>query len=120
MATRPRASRSALHSNLPVRQPLKRQLLRAATSPAAKAVYITIGVTGLAALGIAMFGPRRFNREIIQPVRSAVGDQAEHIWSESRGLRDQLGRLFDRAGSESGREKLVKSFQSWIGHFRAT
>jgi hypothetical protein len=28
--------------------------------------------------------------------------------------------LIQRATSEAGREKLVRNFQSWIGHFRAT
>ena len=37
-----------------------------------------------------------------------------------RPMRDQLGKLFDRAQSEASREKLVRSFQSWIGHFHAT
>src|SRR5580704_4424258 len=67
-------------THLPARLPLKIQLIRAATSPAAKTVYIALGAVGLAALGIAIFGPRRFNRQIVQPVKSAVGDQAERIW----------------------------------------
>ena len=122
MATtrRRRALRSAAHDNEPARLPLKLQLARAATSPAAKTLYIAVGTIGLAALGVAIFGPRRFNRQIVQPVRHAVGDQAEKIWAEARPLRDQLGKLFERTQSESGREKLVRSFQSWIGHFRAT
>jgi hypothetical protein len=115
-----RRRRAVAHSNLAARLPLKRQLVRAATSPAAKTVYVAMGAIGLAALGVAIFGPTRFNRQIIQPVRSAVGDQAERIWNESRGLRDQLARAIDRVQNESGREKLVKSFQSWVGHFRAT
>lgn len=115
-----RRRRALAHSGIPARLPLKTQLIQAATGSAAKALYVTIGVAGLAALGIAIFGPRRFNRQIVQPVKSAVGDQAERIWSDSRGLRDQIGKLFDRAQSESGRDKLVKSFQSWVGHFRAT
>jgi hypothetical protein len=83
-------------------------------------VYIAVGAAGLAAVGIALFGPKRFNRQIVQPVRMAVGDQAERIWRESRGLREQLAGMISRAQSESGREKLVKNFQSWVGHFKAT
>ena len=113
-----RRRRAVAHSQL--RLPLKTQLVRAATSPAAKTLYIAMGAMGLAALGVAIFGPKRFNSQIIQPVRSAVGDQAERIWNESRGLRDQLARTIDQVQNESGREKLVKSFQSWVGHFRAT
>ena len=122
MATtrRRRALRSAAHDNEPAHLPLKVQLVRAATGRTARTLYVVVGTVGLAALGVAIFGPKRFNRQIVQPVRHAVGDQAEKIWAEARPLRDQLGKLFERTQSESGREKLVRSFQSWIGHFRAT
>jgi hypothetical protein len=119
MVTRRRRS-SAVHNNLPARTSLPTQLTRAATSPAAKAVYVTVGTMGLAALAIGIFGPRRFQREILQPAGRAVSDRADQIWADSRGLREQFAGLIDRAGSESGREKLVRSFQSWIGHFKAT
>jgi hypothetical protein len=99
---------------------LTTQLARAAVSPAAKVVYVTVGAVGLAALGIAIFGPRRFQREILQPAGRAVSGHADRIWAESQDLRDQLGSLMERAGSASGRDKLVRSFQSWIGHFRAS
>jgi hypothetical protein len=125
MATRRRRPlRSTAHSNLPARTgfttKLARQLAGAATSPAAKAAYVTIGSMGLAALAIAVFGPKRFQREILQPAGRAVSDRADQIWADSRGLREQLGGLIDRAGSEAGRDKLVRSFQSWVGHFKAT
>jgi hypothetical protein len=119
MVTR-RRPRAAAHDNLPARTSLATQLTRAATSPAAKVLYVTVGAAGLAALGIAIFGPRRFQQQVIKPVSRAVGDKADQLWADSRGLREQLGSLIDRAGSESGREKLVRSFQSWIGHFKAT
>ena len=99
---------------------LKARLYRAATSPAAKVTYVAIGTAGLAALAIAIFGPRRFQREIVRPMRDAVSDQAERLWSEASPLRAQLSGLIARAASESGREKLIRNFQSWIGHFRAT
>jgi len=118
MATRARRS-SVAHAA--ARAPhLSKRVHRAATSPAAKVVYVAAASVGLAALTIAIFGPRRFQREIVQPVRSAVSDQAERLWSEARPLRSQLSSLIERAGSETGREKLIRSFQSWIGHFRAT
>ena len=78
-----------------------------------------IGTAGLAALAIAIFGPKRFQREILKPVQTAVGDQAAQLWDDSRSLREQFGRLFARAQSGSGRDRLVRNFQSWIGHFRA-
>ena len=79
-----------------------------------------MGSLGLAAIALAIFGPRRFQREILQPARSAVSDQAEKLWSEAQPLRAQLSGLIQSATSEPGREKLIRSFQSWIGHFRAT
>ena len=116
MAVRARRSTTvALHSH-----PLKTRLYRAATSPAAKITYVAIGTAGLAALAIAIFGPRRFQREIVKPMREAVSDQAERLWNEAKPLRTQLSGLIESAASESGREKLIRSFQSWIGHFRAS
>ena len=99
---------------------LSQRVRRASTSPAAKVVYVAIGAVGLAGLAIAIFGPRRFQHVVIRPVQSAVSDQAERLWNEARPLRTQLSGLIGRAGSESGRERLVRNFQNWIGHFRAT
>ncbi|MGH6827412.1 MAG: hypothetical protein ACREFW_00705 [Rhizomicrobium sp.] len=104
----------------PGRPSLKTRLYRAATSPAAKAAYIAVGAAGVAALAIAIFGPRRFKREIVRPMRNAISDQTLRLWAESRPLRAQLADLIERARSERTRDKLVRSFQSWIGHFRAT
>ncbi len=97
-----------------------RKLSRAAASPAAKVAYIAMGTAGLAALAIAIFGPKRFQQEIVRPIQTGVSDQAERLWREARPLRRQIGGLIGRAADEGGREKLVRSFQSWIGHFRAT
>jgi hypothetical protein len=114
-----KSRRTSAHS-LPVRAKTKNPLVRAATSRTAITAYTVIGLAGVTALAIAMFGPRRFQREILRPVQSRVSDQAAQLWTDSRSLREQLGRLFARAQSQAGRERLVKSFQSWIGHFRAT
>jgi hypothetical protein len=92
---------------------------RAATSPAAKAAMVGVAAVGLAALAIAIFGPKRFQRVVVQPVRTAVADQTERLWAEAKPLRNQLSDLMARTTSETGRQKLVQSFQSWIGHFRA-
>ena len=118
MAVRARRSVAvAVRSRPPT---LGSRLYRAATSPAAKFTYVTIGAVGAAALAIAIFGPRRFQREIVQPMREAVSDHAEKLWSEGRPLRRQVSDLIARAGSDTGREKLIRNFQSWIGHVRAT
>lgn len=111
-----RAATQVVHSPRPG---LASQLARAAASPQAKAAYVVLGAAGLAALAVAVIGPKRVNQEILKPLRGAVGDQAERLWGESRDLRRQIAGLFERAGSESGREKLVRNFQSWAGHFRA-
>jgi len=117
MAVRARRSTAvAARSHHPT---LKARFYRAATSPTAKVAYVAIGTAGLAALAIAAFGPRRFQREIIRPMRDAVSDQAEKLWSEAKPLRAQLSGLIESARTESGREKLIRNFQSWIGHFRA-
>jgi hypothetical protein len=116
--TRRRALKPVPHANS--RPRLKNQLVRAATGPAAKTAYAVIGTVGLAALAIAIFGPKRFQKEILVPVQNKVSDQASQIWADSRPLREQIGKLFERTHSESGRERLVRSFQSWVGHFRAT
>jgi hypothetical protein len=91
-----------------------------ATSPAAIRIYTVIGLAGATALAIGMFGPKRFQREILQPVQNRVSDQAGQLWTDSRPLREQIGRMFAQVGDEAGREKLVRSFQSWVGRFRAT
>ena len=95
------------------------RLMRLAVSRPARTAYIVIGTAGLAALAVAMIGPRRIEREVIKPLRSAIEPQADRLWAESRPLREQIAGLF-RSASPAGRERLVRSFQSWIGHFHAT
>jgi len=93
-------------------------LRRAATSKPAKAAYIAIGTIGLAALAVAILGPKRLERDVLKPLQRAVGPQAERLWDQARPLRAQLTGLFRRAGGE--REKLARDFQSWIGRFHAS
>ncbi len=112
--------RSAAHHNLPAPKNLKSQFVRAATGPTAKTAYAVVGTVGLAALAIAIFGPKRFQREILAPAQNKISDQATQLWADARPMREQIGRMFDGIHSQSGREKLARSFQSWIGHFRAT
>ena len=56
---------------------------------------------------------------MLKPLRNAIEPQAEKLWADSQGLREQIASVFQSA-SPSGREKLARNFQSWIGHFRAT
>jgi hypothetical protein len=119
-----RARRRALRAVEKIHHPVPRgslrgSLMRAATSPAAKTAYVAIGTVGLAALAVALIGPRRIEREVIKPLRGAIEPQAEKLWADSLHLRDQIAGMF-RNATPTGREKLVRNFQSWIGHFRAT
>lgn len=95
------------------------QASRIVASRQARTALVLLGTAGLAALAVAIIGPRRLEREVIKPLRGALEPQAEKLWSDSRQLRDQIAGLFKRA-TPTGREKLVRSFQSWIGHFHAT
>jgi len=85
----------------------------------AQTAYYVIGTAGLAALAVALIGPKRLEREVINPLRGAIEPQAEKLWADSKPLREQIAGLFT-AASPTGRERLVRSFQSWIGHFHAT
>jgi NAD/NADP transhydrogenase alpha subunit len=106
------AHRSPSHS-------LTAGIVRAATSRPARLAYVAIGTAGLAALTVALVGPKRIEREVIKPLRDAVEPQAEKLWSDSRQLREQIAGLFRRA-TPGNREKLARNFQSWLGHFHAT
>ncbi|HVV28399.1 MAG TPA: hypothetical protein VHC40_10600 [Rhizomicrobium sp.] len=106
----------------PARNSVTASFARAAASRPARIAYITIGAAGLAALAVALIGPRRIERQIrplIDPLRDALEPRAEKLWDDSRQLRDQIANLLGRA-TPSSRERLVRNFQSWIGHFRAT
>jgi hypothetical protein len=98
---------------------LTASLSRLALSRPARTAYVVIGTAGLAALAIALVGPKRLEREVLRPLRSAIEPQAEKLWADSRPLREQIAGLFQSA-TPTGRERLVRSFQSWIGHFHAT
>jgi hypothetical protein len=94
------------------------RLRRAALSKPAKAAYVAIGTMGLAALAVAILGPKRLERDVLKPLQKAVGPQAEKFWDQAKPLREQLTGLFQRAGDQ--REKLAHDFQSWIGRFHAS
>jgi hypothetical protein len=101
----------------------RRRKARASTHPLqrlgtpAKAVLIAAGTLGLAAVAVAIIGPRRLQREVLPSLKKAVALQAEKLWDQARPVRAQLASLFRHAGNE--REKLARDLQSWIGHFRA-
>jgi hypothetical protein len=94
-------------------------LLKLAATPPARAAFAVIGTIGLTAIAVALVGPKRIERDVIKPLRGALEPQAEKLWADSRPLREQIAGLF-KSATPGGREKLVRSFQSWIGHFHAT
>jgi hypothetical protein len=96
----------------------KSGLARAAISKPARLAYVAIGTMGLAALAVAILGPRRLEREVLKPLQKAVGPQAGKLWDQAKPVRVQLASILRRAGGE--RERLARDFQSWIGHFRAS
>ena len=98
---------------------LTTSISRLAMSQPARTAYYIIGTAGLAALAVALIGPKRLQHDVIKPLRGAIEPQAEKIWADSKPLREQIAGLF-KSASPNGRERLVRSFQSWIGHFHAT
>jgi hypothetical protein len=101
------------------RSSLAASFSRIALSGPARSAYVVLGTTGLAAIAVALIGPKRLEREVLKPLRGALEPQAEKLWADSKPLRDQIAGLF-KSASPSGRDRLVRSFQSWIGHFHAT
>jgi hypothetical protein len=101
------------------RSSLATSVSRIALSRPARAAYFVLGTAGLAAIAVALIGPKRLEREVLTPLRGAIEPQAEKLWADSKPLREQIAGLF-KSASPNGRERLVRSFQSWIGHFHAT
>jgi hypothetical protein len=118
-SSHPRRPLRSVVRHTPAKSSLIASIGRIATSPSARTAYYVLGTAGLAALAVALVGPKRLERDVIKPLRGAIEPQAEKLWSESKPLRDQIAGLF-KSASPSGRERLVKSFQSWVGHFHAT
>ncbi len=95
------------------------RLLLLANSRAARTAFVVIGTAGIAALAVALVGPKRLEKEVFRPLRGAIEPQAEKLWADAKPLRDQISGLLQNA-TPAGRKKLARSFQSWIGLFHAT
>jgi len=122
MATSTRTRRRPVRAVTQVRRPaqsLSSSLLKLAGSRPARAALATIGTIGLTALAVAFVGPKRIQQDVITPLRGKLEPQAEKLWADSKPVREQIAGMFQSA-SPAGRERLVRSFQSWIGHFHAT
>ena len=82
------------------RPSLLASVTRLALSRPARTTYLVLGTVGLAALAVAVVGPRRIEREVIKPLRGAIEPQAEKLplpppppppLGRFRGLRDPIG-----------------------------
>lgn len=91
---------------------------KSALSPVARAAIVLIGTAGLVALAIAVVGPERIQRRVLDPLRDTVEPQAEKAWASTQPLRDQIAAIFDKA-SPDGRRAMARSFQSWVRRLRA-
>ena len=91
-----------------------------------RTAFVVVGVLGLAALGISLFGPRRFRDEVIRPIgaatyvplAAAVAPQADRVWEETRAWRDRVGRILDTINTEEVRELVAGRLSQWIERFR--
>ena len=124
MATAVKHRRRAVRAVPKVSHPVPRRSLsatvsRIALSPQARAAYVTLGAIGLTAIAVAVVGPKRIEKDVIKPLRERLEPQAEKLWADAKPLRDQIAGL-SKSATPSGRERLVRNFQSWTGHFHAS
>jgi len=95
-------------------------------SPALRVGLVVVGVAGLAALGVALFGTRRFNDEILRPISAATllplaaaaAPQAERAWAETRPWRDYVTRVMSSVNTAEVREQVASRLAEWIERFR--
>ena len=85
----------------------------------ARTALVLIGTAGLAALAVAVVGPSAWTRCAQAPCAAPSSPRQKSSGRDSRPLREQIAGLFQHA-TPIGRERLVRNFQSWIGHFHAT
>ena len=91
-----------------------------------RTIAVVVGVAGLAALGIALFGSRRFQDEIVRPITAAtlvplsaaVAPQADRVWAETRPWRDHVGRMLSSINTEDVREAIADRLSHWLDRFR--
>ncbi len=91
-----------------------------------RTIAIIVGVTGLAALGIALFGPRRFRDEVVRPISAAtflplaaaVAPQADKAWAETRPWRDHVARVLSSINTDEVRDLIAERLSKWVERFR--
>jgi hypothetical protein len=87
---------------------------------------VVIGVAGLTALGVALFGPRRFQDQVLRPLSAAtflplaaaVAPQADRVWAETRPWRDHVSRVLSSVNTAEVREQLADRLSHWLDRFR--
>ena len=91
-----------------------------------RTIFVVVGVVGLAALGVALFGPRRFRDEIVRPISAAafvplaaaVTPQADRVWAETRPWRDRVARVLASINTDEVRERVAEQLKEWVDRFR--
>ena len=91
-----------------------------------RAVFVVVGLVGLAALGVALIGPRRFQDEFVRPIRAAtlvplseaVTPTAQRAWEEARPWRDRVSRILASVNTDEVREQVAQRMKQWIDSFR--
>ena len=125
MAARRRSSyKSLLATIAPSRR--RKEMASLFRSPAVRATFVVVGVTGLVALAVALFGPRRFNEQVVKPISAAtlvplaaaVGPQADRVWAETRPWRDQVARVLASINTDEVRAALAERLSRWVERLR--
>lgn len=91
-----------------------------------RTIAVVVGLAGLAALGIALLGTRRFQDEIVRPVReatlvpftAAVAPRADRLWAETRPWRDHVSNLLSSINTGEVREAIADRLSHWLERFR--
>lgn len=89
-------------------------------------IFVMVGAVGLAALGVALFGSRRFREEVVRPIGAAtfvplaatVAPQADRVWAEIRPWRDRVSRILADINTDEVRERVAEHLREWIDRFR--
>ena len=116
---------AAVRTRKPARKPSARSRSIIASHPL-RAAFVVVGVVGLAALGVALIGPRRLRDEIIRPISNAtyvpiaaaVAPQADRVWAETQAWRDRVGRILDSINTSEVRELVASRLAQWVERFR--